>query len=309
MVAVPDGEGGVGFDDLGFVAELGEVLVPAGRTGHLDLYDPASRQPRVLDGFSTRPPGGRGHGEGTTSADFGRGLLFAVDRSAERLDVVDPATGKIVGWARLTASPDYVRWVAPSREIWVTEPEAEKIEIFKLAGEGTELTALGGIGVPGGPEALVIDAARGSAYTNLWSGKSVTIDLNDHKTVAPWPNGCEGSRGLALDAARGLLFVGCAEGKATVIDVAHENRILDTLAAADGVDVIAYDAARRHLYLAGGRSATLAILGVGDGGKLALLATAETAKGSHCVTVDDHRQAWVCDPTHGRLLVVEDTAP
>ncbi len=305
-VAVPGGEGGVGFDDLAFAPALGKVLVPAGRTGNLDLVDPASGEVVAIPGFGSAPAGvqgAHGHGEGTTSADFGRGLLFAVDHSSQKLDVVDPARHEIVASAPLAAGPDYVRWVEREGEVWVTEPGAEQIEIFRLpAGAAPTPVHQGAVSVPGGPESLVIDTARGRAYTNLWTGTTVAIDLGKREPAARWPNGCEGSRGLALDARRGFLFVGCAEGKASVLDLGHGGAVLDTLAHGSGVDIIAFDPARSLLYLPGGRSATMAVLRVSDAGELSLAATAATASGAHCVSVDDRGQAWVCDPGGGRLL-------
>jgi hypothetical protein len=316
-VPIPGGEGGIGFDDLGFSPALGAVLAPAGRTGALALVDPASRRVTLIPGFSASMvgmggKGGAGHGEGTTSADFvrpgGRGLLFAIDRTARRLDVVDPHTRRIVGFAPLGGSPDYVRWVAPAGEVWVTEPDAERIEVFRLpAGAAPKPVRAGAVEVPGGPEALVVDASRGRAYSNLWKEETVAIDIASHAVVARWKNGCAGSRGLALDGRRGFLFVGCAEGKATVLDVAR-GTVLDSLSHGDGVDIIAYDPAVSHLYLPGGKSATLAVLAVSAAGKLSLVATAATAPHCHCVTVDDRRQAWLCDPAGGRLLVVRDTS-
>jgi hypothetical protein len=39
---MPGGQAGIGFDDLRFSPELGRVVVPAGRTGRVDLVDPRS---------------------------------------------------------------------------------------------------------------------------------------------------------------------------------------------------------------------------------------------------------------------------
>lgn len=309
-VPLPGGEGGIGFDDLAYVPALGRVVVPAGRTGQLALIDPASRRVTTIEGFSATAAGAAGHGAGTTSADYGRGLLFAIDRTALRLDVVDLKAGKIVAFAPLAASPDYVRFVASRNEVWVTEPDAETIEVFSVStGAAPTPAHVADIAVPGGPESLVIDASRGKAYANLWKGKTVAIGLRSRSVGGAWPNGCEGARGLALDAKRGFLFVGCAEGKATVLDLRHRGAVLDSLAHGSGVDIIAYDPLRSRLYLPGGKSATLAVLSVSPEGKLALVATAATAEGAHCVTVDDYRQAWICDPGKGRLLMVRDTAP
>src|SRR6185503_252479 len=189
-----------------------------------------------------------GHGEGMTSADFGRGFIFAVDRTARKLVVVDAATHAALAQAKLASSPDYVRWVEPIGEVWVTQPDQERIEVFALPAAGMPApvhTAF--IPVVGGPESLVVDVARHRAYTHLWRGATVAVDLAKRAVIAEWPNRCRGSRGIALDAARGFLFVGCTEGKAVVLDVAHDGAVRDALRAGDGVDVIDYSSALAHL--------------------------------------------------------------
>lgn len=88
---MPGGGSGIGFDDLVFAASLRKVLVPGGATGNLELVDPDTFAITSIGGFSAaKGTFGGGHGDGTTSADEGRGLLFAVDRTAGKLDVVDP---------------------------------------------------------------------------------------------------------------------------------------------------------------------------------------------------------------------------
>ncbi len=306
-VPLPGGEAGIGFDDLGFAPGLRKVLAPAGRTGNLVLVDPDTRALTAIGGFSVEPAYRDGHGFGTTSADEGRGLLFASDRATRRLAVVDPKAGAIVAGAALAGGPDYVRFVAPTGEVWVTEPAGQRIEIFKLAiGAEPAPAHVAFIDVPGGPESLVIDVSRRRAYTHLWTDTTLAIDLDKRAVVARWKNGCEGSRGIALDEKRGLLFVGCDEGKATALDVAHGGKILGSAPAGKGVDVIAYNAALSHLYVPGEDSETLTIVGVSPSGALTALATSATAPGAHCVAADDRGHAYVCDPSHGRLLVYED---
>ena len=309
-IPLPGGEGGIGFDDLTFSPALHRLLVPAGRTGKLDLIDPATRQITAIAGFSAQGKGTQGHGDGTTSADAGRGLIFATDRTAMKLVVLDPAAKTIVAKADLAGGPDYVRWVEPTGELWVTEPDKDRIEIFSLPASGRPVpTHKGFLAVPGGPESLVVDAAHGRAYTHLWESTTLAIDLKSRAIVARWANGCKGSRGIALDAERGFLFAGCAEGKAVVLDLSHNGAVLSSLSAGSGVDIIAYDPGLAHLYLPGGKSETMAILGVSKAGKLSLLSTVKTARSAHCVAADDRHQAWVCDPDHGRLLLVNDTYP
>lgn len=307
VLVLPAGAGGIGFDDLRFSPSLHRVLAPAGRTGKLDLIDPATQAVESVDGFSSEKTFEGGHGEGTTSVDDGAGHLFAGDRGRAEVAIIDPVAKKITSTTKLAGSPDYVRWVAPSNEIWVTEPGKKQIEFFAF--DGAKLTRKGAIDVPGGPESLVIDATRGRAYTHTWDGESVAIDLSKHKEVARWKNGCAASRGIALDEPRGVLFVGCEEGKATAIDVAHDGKALGAVDTGKGVDIIAYAPALRHLYVPGGDSATLTIIGVDGGGKLVALGTVAAAEDSHCATVDDIGHAYVCDPKRGALLVVTDPYP
>lgn len=307
-IAIPGGAAGIGFDDLRFSPSLGKILVPAGRTGSVALIDPRSHRVFMIGGFSARPDFGGGHDEGVTSADDGIGLLFATDRTSRRLQVVDPAAGKIVTGAKLAGSPDYVRYVVPTRELWVTQPDAERIEIFRLEGKPPQPVHVAFLPVPGGPESLVIDASRGRAYTHLWDGVTVALDLKSRTAVAKWANGCQGSRGVALDEARGFLFVGCAEGRATVLDVATGKQ-LGSVTAGNGIDVIDYNSRLSHLYLPGAKSATLAIVAVSKEGRLSLLGSFPTASGGHCVAVDDNGTSYVCDPKGGRLLVLPDTFP
>ncbi len=308
--ALPGGEGAIGFDDLAFPAGLRQVLVPAGRTGRLDLIDPQSRKVKEIGGFQAVATTAGGHGEGTTSADEGGRYLFAIDRTAMRLSVVDPRQGRIVGGAALAGSPDYVRYVAATNEVWVTEPDKEAIEIFSLSHADPPVPKHESVlVVAGGLESLVVDAGRKLAYSNLWKDATVVIDLATRKVVHTWPNGCEGSRGLAMDAQRNLLFVGCAEGGADVLDLAHGGAVNDRFRFGSGVDIVAYNPTLRHLYVPASKTGQMAIAGVSDQGKLTLLGTVPTAVGAHCAVADDHRQVWICDPKAGRLLVARDTLP
>jgi len=309
-VSLPDGAGGIGFDDLGYDVQLGQVLVPAGRTGNLDLIDPTRLNVTTIGGFSAQDHFGGGHGEGTTSVDAGRGLLFAIDRSSKRVDVIDPHTQTIVGFASLSGSPDYVRYVELTDELWITEPDQEQIEVFTLPdGDAPTPDYSTVISIPGGPESLVIDGTRKRAYTHLWAGATVAVDLTTRSVIAQWSNGCSSSRGIALDETRGFLFAGCSEGKVVVLDVQHDGQQLSSLEEGTGVDVISYNPTLMHVYLPGATSVTMGIIEVEADGTLSLLGVADTANGAHCVTADDQGNAWVCDPDQGQLLLVRDPFP
>jgi hypothetical protein len=239
-MAIPGGKGGIGFDDLGFSSYLLRVLVPAGGTGSLDLVDPDTRQLLRIRAAARSGNFGGGHGEGITSVDEGHGFLFVTDRTTLRLDLVDPKRRSVVSSAKLAFGPDYVRFVAETDEIWVTQPSAERIEVFNLQHLGTPKPSHADfIEVPGGPESLIIDHRRKRAFTHLWRWVTIAIRLEDHSIVARWPNGCEGSRGIGYDEKRGFLFAACDEGSLGVINP-DTGKILGTAPSGDGVDIIAY---------------------------------------------------------------------
>jgi hypothetical protein len=299
-IVLPGGAQGIGFDDLGFAPGAHAVLAPAGATGNLCLIDPDTRAVTPITGFSTTGTRG-GHDDGTTSADEGGGFLFAIDRTALRLVAIDEQTRAVVAQAQLASGPDYVRWIDATHEIWVTQPDEERIEVFAVTDGKPKHAAF--IAVPGGPESLIVDAGRKRAFTHLWDGATVAIELASRAVGAPWRNGCGGSRGIALDAARGLLFSGCAEGKVTAL---REGELVGSVAVGKGVDVIAYNAHLAHLYVPSATPGTLTIVGVGAAGQLAVLGTVPTATGSHCAAADDRDTAWVCDVHGGRLLAIKD---
>jgi hypothetical protein len=309
-LALPDAGGSIGFDDLRYSPELHKLLVPGGRSGRLYLADPESRAVEAIAGFTASGEGGRGHSEGTTSADGGDGLLFASDRGQRALMVVDPASRRIVARVTLGAVPDYVRWVAPLGEVWVTEPGAKAIETYRLEGKAPpKLVPAGKIEVADGPESLEIDVPRRRAYANTWHDVTVAIDLPSRAIVSRWNNGCQGARGLAVDETRGLAFVGCTEGAAVTLDVEHGGKPVGRAPAGKGVDVIAFSRKLSHLYVPGAQAATLTVVGVGARGELSVLGTAATAPEAHCVAADDQGNAWLCDPGKGRLLLFRDPYP
>ena len=308
-LTLPGGDGGIGFDDMGFAAALHKVLVPAGRSGNLDLIDPETKHVTAIGGFSSRASFGGGHGQGVTSADEGSGLLFATDRDAKRLIVIDPKAKLVVATAPLASGPDYVRYVSTTGEVWVTEPGASRIEVFSLPQGGAPNPAhVGFISVAGGPESLIVDGKRERAYTNLWTDTTVAIDLKSRKISARWKNGCDGSRGIAMDDARGFLFVGCEEGKLSVLDL-NTGAQLGSAPSSEGVDIIAYNPKLAHAYLPGEESDTMTIIGISAKGAASVLGTVITAKGAHCVAADDRGNAYVCDPKRGRVLIVSDSLP
>lgn len=296
----------IGLDDMYFSAKFGKVFIPAGRTGKIQIIDPATTA--IVDsitGFGTKPPADGGRGIGATSVDESGNLLLATDRSTHQLDIVDPKSKKILSSTPLEAGPDYVRNVASTNEIWVTEPRSEKIEIFTFADAKSQPKHSADIEVKGGPEALAIDNARGVGYTNIDGGKTVVIDLKTRKAVHEWPNGCGDAEGALLGDSGKFLFVACREGKVVSIDPTS-GKVISTVTANAGIDIIAYNPKLRHIYAPGSKDAKVAIINVSSKGELSIAKTLPSVERGHCVVADDHDNFYVCDPEHAGLLVYHD---
>jgi len=309
-VALPGAAPGIGFDDLRYSAKLHRLLVPAGRTGTVDLVDPDTLQVTSIAGFGTVAAYSGAHDDGPTSIDEGQGMLYVTDRTTGKLDVVDPVAKSIVAATMLGAGPDYVRFVPSSNEIWVSEPDAEQVEIFSVGADpSTAPVRSGAVAVTNGPESLVIDSKRGWAYTHRWQKSTVAIDIATRAIVAEWPNGCASSRGLALDEERGFLFVSCSEGTTSVLDLSNDGRMVSTLARASGFDVIGYSPRVGHLYLAGSSCGCLITLGVSPTGILGFIGRADAAGSTHCAVADDAGHAWWCDQDQGSVWRLTDGSP
>lgn len=294
-IDLPQGKPGIGFDDLQYSPRLKKVLAPGGRSGKLDLIDPATGAVTSIGGFSTDKSFDGGHDFGITSVADTGSALAVTDRSSGELVLIE--NDKITTRAKLASGPDYVRWVPATKELWVTEPEAEQIEVFSAAGK-----ALATIAVKGGPESLVI--AGGTAYTHLWKGETVEIDVTKRAVTKTYKNGCSGSRGIAVDEKNEIVFAGCADGTLTSM---KGGKVIAKVKPIDGQDIIAWSPSKRHLYLSGSKSADMAVVKVADDGKFSVLGKKDGAKGGHCVTTDDAGHAYVCDPAGGRLIVNADS--
>lgn len=308
VIAIPGGEHGVGFDDIGYSEALHRVIVPAGATGNLVLIDPTTRALTIIRGVSAPPAGTQRHRDGTTSATYGEGYLFASDHDTAQIVSIDPHTRAIVGRTRLAIDSDYVRYVARTHEVWVTEPDKQQIQVFKLAVKSKPvLTPETTIHISGGPESLEIDNRRDRAYSNLWKGKTVEMSLTRHKVLAEWPNTCRRSHGIALDEAHDHVFVACGSGKVVTLAPTEHGKVLASTAAGAGIDIISYSPHLHHLYVPGARAATLTVFNVSPSGEFKRVATYKTAQHAHCVTNDNAGHVFVCDPKAGSILEFDDS--
>jgi hypothetical protein len=303
-VSLPGGSAGIGFDDLRFSATLAQILVPAGRTGDLDFLDPSTEALTETSGFSSDPTYSGDTSFGVTSADEGNRIVYVTDRTASTLTVVDGQTRAVVTSVMLASTPGYVRYVAPTKEVWVTEPKTNQVEVFTLGTVETMPPVHSMFISAGGVESLEVDAVNGLAFTNGTSS-TYTIDVAKHAVSATAPNGCTTARGIAIDSTNGWVMVACQEGRVVVLGE-QSGAMLGTVATGAGVDRMAYDSMRARLYVPSPAASAMAVVGMGSQGVPAILGSVDVLNDSHCAVTSGGGQIYVCSPTKGQLLLVND---
>jgi len=333
----------ISFDDFIYDSHLRRVIIPAGETGQVVLIDPKDMNIQIISGFSqqvdpTHPM------VGSTAVAVAGGFLFGLDQATNTIKTIELSTNQLVGSTPLKAVGDYIRYVYATGELWVTEKNINQIEIFSVTEDNPpSLQSTGYIPIPNGPEGLVIDDARGLAFTNR-PNQSLTdvIQVMTHTVIGQWGNGCSSAKGMAVDENEGYLFIACSEGKLVVMDINNDGYQITSQNYGAELDFVAYNPKLHHVYLPSSASGILAIFqlqlspasplpihtnsqgtiptantSVNPGFSptpvaeisLYLLGTADTAVKSNCVTADDFNNIWVCDPNDGQVLYIHDTFP
>ncbi len=288
------------FDDITYSTKLARVLVPAREDG-LYLVEPTSGKARRLD----LPEPLRS----AESVDEGQGRLFVLDRETTTLAVLDPADGRLLASVELGDTPDYVRYVQSTGELWVSAPSAGGIEIFTVSDPATTAPKRTGfIPVPDGPEGLTIATVGGhtSAFTHAGSDL-IAIDAATHR-LQRWFTGCDGTHGFPqVDTQQALALASCArDGRVVLLD-SHTGARLGHYDVGGGESLPAWSEHTGHFYVRsdpGTRLATLAATRTG----LTLVRDVDVPTVGHCLSADDQGHYWTCDAAQGRLLRFSDPA-
>jgi len=281
-------------------ADGDRVWAPAGNTGKVFVLE--GGQFRSVDGFATK----KGRGDrlmGPSSVTVGDGAVYVGNRGDSRIWTIDPKTLEKKGSVEMPSTPDGTFYVAATREVWVTTPRDNAIQIVDVKDPSAPRIA-GTIAVDG-PEGYAVDAASGVVYTNLEDKDgTLAIDAKTRRIVSTWEHTCgkDGPRGLAVDAARGVLFVGCASQGIVTLDAKTGAR-KGRLEAGEGVDNIDYLPAKRLLYATAGRSGKLTVAHLEDDGSLKLVATSPVGKGCRVVVATQDGTAYAADSAGGQLWV------
>jgi hypothetical protein len=294
VIDLPGAADEIGFDDVAYSAESHRILVPARESG-VYFVDPSSGEATHLD-----------YAGSADSVDTDGELLFVLDRASQQIHVVDPDDGQTLSSASTSSPPDYVRFVEATGELWVSEPAAERIEIFAVEDGGAGPHRVGSVDVPQGPEGLTLTAASDTAYAHAGSDV-VAIDTEEREVTSRWPTGCEETHGFPrVDESDDLLLASCAsDGKVTLLD-ANDGRRLGEYEVGGGESLPAYSPDSNHFYVRSDPGTKIATLKASRNG-LTLVGEVEVPEAGHCMGADDVGRYWTCDEDSGRLLLFRDS--
>ncbi len=184
---------------------------------------------------------------GPSSVTIGDGVAYVGTRSTNEVCAIDEKSLKLGKCVKLATPPDFVTYVAPAKEVWVTTPKDQSLTVLD-ATKPASLKSKLVIKASGSVEGAAVDADHGLYYTNLEDkNRTLAVDIQSHAIQTTWDPGCgeDGPRGIAVDPARSFLFVACSDG-VRVLDAAHGGAKLGKLDAGAGVDDIVYDASRQN---------------------------------------------------------------
>lgn len=303
---------GVVLDYLAVDHARHRVWVPAGGTGNTVVIDTRTRKiDRVLK-FPTAEVERRGKKRlvGPSSATIGDGFVYVGNRADSSVCAINAVTLARAGCVTLPYSPDGVAFVARKKEVWVTMPQVQTIEILDVR-TPTAPKFAGRIKLDGDPEGYAVDDAHGVFYTNLEDkDRTLRIDLSTRQVTATWMPSCgdEGPRGLVLEPAGQFLMVACTQ-HLVVLAAGTDGHILSKLDTGDGVDNLDYLPGPRSLYAAAGGVGTLTVAHLDDKGILRSTATVPTAKGARNAVVAEDGTVYVADGPDGKILVVRVGLP
>lgn len=303
---------GVALDYLAVDRPRHRLWVPAGGTGNAVVVDTNTQKVDRVENFPTAEVERRGTKRrvGLSSATIGDGFVYVGNRADSSVCAIDATSLARAGCVTLPSSPDGVAFVARTKEVWVTTPRAQTVQILDArTPSAPKLSA--SIKLDGDPEGYAVDDARGAFYTNLEDkDRTLRIDLSTRKVTATWMPSCgeDGPRGLAIEPSGRFLMVACTQ-HVEVLAAAKDGRILSKLDTGAGVDNLDFLPAPRFLYAAAGGAGTLTIAHLDSKGGLQLSATVSTAKGARNAVVAEDGAVFVADGPAGSVLYVRAAKP
>lgn len=264
--------------------------------------------------------GGQGGWDYLVSDDEAHRLYIAHN---SRVEVVDSATGKILGAITGLKSTHGIAFNPDGKTGYITDGAGNTIVVFNRADFSVKATIAAGINpdgvafepstktvwafngrssnvsvldtssntvvatvpLPGKPEFPQADG-HGSVFVNIEDKNAIVkLDAATRKAVATWPlTGCESPSGMAIDRDKHRLFSVCDGGKMAIVDY-ESGKVLGLAAIGDSPDAAGFDPRHELAFSSNGGDGTLTIVDAGKPG-FPVLQTVKTEKGARTMALD-----------------------
>ena len=270
-----------------FVAALGNDTV--------EVLDTASRR-----GASVR---GLGAPQGVLFLPESNRLIIA-NGGANRMDIVDAASLRVVGRIDGLEDADNVRFDAAARTVLVGYGKGALRIVDAASGQSG-----GDIALPGHPESFQLERRGSRAFVNVPSSHSIfVVDRTKRVAVARWatPDAAQNFP-MALDEDGDRLFVGARSPPVVLVYDTGSGKVMARLAIGRDTDDLFFDAARNRLYVICGEG-RVDVFQRDDGDRYVRKASVGTASRARTgLFVPDEGALYVAAPALGdapaRILV------
>jgi DNA-binding beta-propeller fold protein YncE len=228
-------------------------------------------------GTITNTPGV--HGLAVVS-DLQRG--FTSNGRENKANMVDLKTLNTLSKVDTGENPDAVLYDPGQKEVYIFNGRGQSATVIEpKSGKVVATVSLGGK-----PEFGAADPKAGRVYNNLEDkSQVVAIDTKTHQVVNTWPAAPgEEPSGLAIDPVHHRLFLGCGNKLMVMMD-SENGKVIASVPIGDGVDGAEFDPGTQYAF-ASCRDGTVTIAHEDAPGKLTVVQTLVTQRGSRTMTID-----------------------
>jgi DNA-binding beta-propeller fold protein YncE len=232
--------------------------------------------------------GGMTHG----LAPLADGSVAVADAATRTITVFNGSTGKVNATIK-TADANPVGGVH-ALDALVLEPKTGLLAAVNgeaglvVLADIKSQSVVGTISIGGKPEFAVADGG-GRIYINVEQDKSseiMALDVPTRKVVGHIPlRGCDGPTGLAYDRETSLLMSVCENGVAKFVQ-ARSGAEIASVPVGTGADALLFDSHRRRAFVPSADAGTLSVIAVPASGKITIVQTLKTQKGTRLGAVD-----------------------
>jgi DNA-binding beta-propeller fold protein YncE len=213
------------------------------------------------------------------ASELNRG--FTSNGKANTSTIFDLKTLKVVGEVKTGTNPDAILYDPASKRVFTFNGRSHDATVFDAASR----KIVGTIPLGGKPEFAAEDS-KGKVYVNIEDTNevveidSVSAHVSRRFSIKP----CDEPSGMGLDSERGRVFSGCHNKIMTVLDT-KAGKVIATVPIGANVDGNGFDAGTGIAFSSNG-DGTLTVAGETTPGKIEVLETVTTQRGSRTMAVD-----------------------